>query len=118
KVVGGREGLEGEGPAVFAFHRKILDRHRIFGERPQPPLAAQAVSGPDLRDENAAAHQVAGGAAGAASPPSALPAAARSCAFFFGLAFCGLLRGGPFLPPASSRKRSTPSPRCPPLALP
>ena len=48
---------------------------------------------------------------------AAAAAAARSCAFFFGCAFSGLLRGSRFSAPTPSSRRATRSVGCAPLAI-
>ena len=48
---------------------------------------------------------------------AAVAAAARSCAFFFGLAFSGLLRFSRVMMPAASRKRDTRSLGVAPFAI-
>src|SRR4051794_16733225 len=61
--------------------------------------------------------QLAAAAAGALPSAGAAAAAARSCAFFFGFAFSGLLRVSRFITPASSRKRATRSVGSAPFAI-
>src|SRR6185503_9974446 len=137
KPLAGAGGLDDEGLLpVLRLQRTIAcDRHGIGGEREEPNFAGDAMGGTDAGDADAGARGAGvrprvPGASGIrrrcarsrlshGTPvrrPQPAAAAARSCAFFFGFAFSGLLRGDRFISPAESRKRSTRSVGVAPLA--